>query len=124
MTGFMTSSRDFPLVRLRGARWTCTQIVLLLCSVLGVISMPSHAAARDELGYDDARHLLARTGFGPTDGEVRDYVGLTRAQAVTRLLQGKRTSAVTPMPASLSGETSWQLPPGPSASAEERKAFQ
>src|SRR5947209_782398 len=124
MAGLMTPSRDFPLVHLRRVRPTCTRIVLLLCCVLWAISTPAHAAARDELGYDDARHLLARTGFGPTDGEVRDYVGLPRAQAVTRLLQGKRTSAVTPMPGSLSGESSWPLPPGAGASPEERKAFQ
>ena len=31
----------------------------------------ARGSRRDLLGYDDARHLLARTGFGPTDAEVR-----------------------------------------------------
>ena len=30
-------------------------------------------AAAAPMGYDDARHLLARTGFGPTDAEVREF---------------------------------------------------
>lgn len=34
----------------------------------------------------DARHLLARTGFGPTREEVQQYTGLSRAAAVERLL--------------------------------------
>lgn len=56
------------------------------------------AAAAAPLGFDDARHLLARTGFAPARAEVDAYVGLTRAQAVDRLLDAARTEARTPLP--------------------------
>ncbi len=38
------------------------------------------------MGYDDARHLLNRSGFGATDAEIREYATLGRVQAVDRLL--------------------------------------
>ena len=97
-------------------------MALLLCC--SVAASGAHAASRDVLSYDDARHLLARTGFGPNDTEVRAYVGLTRAQAVQRLLDGARTTAVTPLPASIADATTWRSPPGPNGSPEERKVFQ
>jgi uncharacterized protein (DUF1800 family) len=53
------------------------------------------------LEYPDARHLLNRTGFGATDAEIRGYVGLTREQAVDRMLGKARSEAATPPPASL-----------------------
>ena len=51
------------------------------------------------LDVDDARHLLLRTGFAPRGGEVSAYVGMTRAQAVARLIGGARSEALTPLPA-------------------------
>jgi len=57
------------------------------------------AAAR--LDYADARHLLNRTGFGAMDVEIRGYVGLSREQAVDRMLGKARSEAVTPPPASV-----------------------
>ena len=54
------------------------------------------------IGYEGARHLLSRTGFGPTDAEVRDFASLDRAAAVDRLLAGARTTATTPPPAFVS----------------------
>lgn len=56
------------------------------------------AAAAQPLGYDDARHLLARTNFAATAGEVETYSRLTRTEAVERLLSGVRTSAATAPP--------------------------
>lgn len=38
------------------------------------------------MGYDEARHLLLRTGFAPTEAEVQATSRLTRAQAVDQLL--------------------------------------
>src|SRR5262249_42894485 len=46
-----------------------------------VLQTPGLASATTTLGYDDARHLLARTGFGPTDAEVSAYAGMTRDAA-------------------------------------------
>lgn len=47
---------------------------------------------------DDARHLLIRTGFAPRADEVAPYVGLTRADAVARVLGSARVEPLTPMP--------------------------
>lgn len=51
------------------------------------------------LGEADARHLLARTGFGPTSTEVADYARLDRTAAVQKLLDGVNATATTPAPA-------------------------
>jgi uncharacterized protein (DUF1800 family) len=59
-------------------------------------SVAAHAAP---LGYDGARHLLNRTGFGATDAEVRQFAPLERRQAVDRLLAGTRREASLPPPA-------------------------
>jgi len=54
--------------------------------------------ATARLGTEDARHLLARTGFGPTQQEIRAFSGLTREQAVTRMLSeaGQQPSLAPP----------------------------
>jgi len=64
-----------------------------------LLSAAASLAQAQALGYADARHLLARTGFGATDAEVRDAARLTREQAVDRLLEGTRRTAVSPPPA-------------------------
>jgi len=51
------------------------------------------------MGYEDARHLLNRTGFGATDAEIRQMALLTREQGVASLLANTRRTAVTPAPA-------------------------
>ncbi len=56
-------------------------------------------ASAAPMGFDDARHLLARTGFGPTDAEIRGYAALTREQGVNLVLRDVRTQAITPPPA-------------------------
>lgn len=50
------------------------------------------------MGPDEARHLLARTGFGPTLAEVRAVSALDRREAVTLLLASppKRAQAEPP----------------------------
>jgi hypothetical protein len=74
------------------------------------------------LGYDDARHLLARTGFGPTDAEIRVYAGMPRDAAVDKLLREARTVATSAPPASAT-DTSPLRPPRKDSATEERKAF-
>ncbi len=59
-------------------------------------------AAADPIGYDGARHLLSRTGFGVTDPEVRAFSGLDREEAVDRVLGEARREAVQPPPAFMS----------------------
>jgi uncharacterized protein (DUF1800 family) len=51
------------------------------------------------MDYDDARHLLNRTGFGATDAEVRAFAALSREQAIERLLVSARTLPASDPPA-------------------------
>jgi uncharacterized protein (DUF1800 family) len=82
------------------------------------------AAATGPMGYDDARHLLARTGFGPTDAEVRGYAALTREQGVNLVLRDVRSEAVTPPPAFAADTSPLRYPRPENATPEERRAFQ
>ncbi|MCC6195935.1 MAG: DUF1800 domain-containing protein [Burkholderiales bacterium] len=75
------------------------------------------------MGYDDARHLLARTGFGPTDAEVRRYAALTREQGVDLILRDVRSEAVTPPPAFATEDGPLRAPNAQDATVEERRAF-
>ena len=69
---------------------------LLVAAALCVFSAVAHAAA---IGYEGARHLLNRAGFGATEAEVREYASLDRAQAVDRILAGSRREASIAPPA-------------------------
>ncbi len=69
----------------------------------------SSASSNDKesvLDADDARFFLTRTGFAPDNAELVQYVGLTREQAVDKVLAAVRTEAVTPLP-------EWVLEPVP-----------
>lgn len=55
--------------------------------------------AQRTLSESDARYLLTRTGYAPDARELAPFVGLTRAEAVDRLLAQTRRTAVTPVPA-------------------------
>ena len=50
------------------------------------------------LDADDARFFLTRVGFEPDRAETAQYVGLTRQQAVDKVLASARTEALTPSP--------------------------
>ncbi|MFO1325085.1 MAG: DUF1800 domain-containing protein [Burkholderiales bacterium] len=76
------------------------------------------------MGYDDARHLLVRTGFGPTDAEVRAYAALSRDEAVAKLLREARTEALTAPPAWVTDTGPLRYPRPETATVEERRAFQ
>ena len=59
----------------------------------------SFVASAEPLGYDGARHLLNRTGFGATDEEVWKYAPLDRAAAVDRILANSPREATIKAPA-------------------------
>lgn len=59
----------------------------------------SFAAVAEPIGYDGARHLLNRTGFGATDDEIWRFAALDRAAAVDRLLAGARREPSVKPPA-------------------------
>ena len=46
----------------------------------------------------DARHLLQRTGIGASAAELQALAGLTRRQAIDRVIAGLRRDPVQPMP--------------------------
>jgi hypothetical protein len=94
-----------------------------LVLAVGALAAPIASAGPDTpLTYDDARHLLARTGFGPTDAEVRAFTGLTREYAVDRLLAGTRTARRDPAAPELDPLPPLEYP-GPNATLEQRQAF-
>ncbi len=78
-------------------------------------------ACAGPIGYEGARHLLNRTGFGATDAEVREYAPLERGQAVDRILAATRREASLQPPAFVDApfEPFSKLK---QLSAEERKA--
>ena len=87
---------------------------------LGAVALllPALAAAQalsPTLTADDARHLLVRTGFAALPAEIAKLQGLTRAEAVRRILAGTRTEAATPAPAWTKEEPNLR-PPGRMAS--------
>ncbi|HKW81868.1 MAG TPA: DUF1800 domain-containing protein [Casimicrobiaceae bacterium] len=95
-------------------------IVARAAALALVAAAPLAAAA--VLDYDDARHLLDRTGFGASHAEIEHLVGTSRSEAAKAILAGVRTSALTPPPA-------WTAAPGPlryprtGATDDERKTF-
>jgi uncharacterized protein (DUF1800 family) len=86
------------------------------------IALGSPIAMAVPMGESEARHLLARTGFGPTTAEVRTYAAFSRDDAIAKLLADVRTTPATPPPPWTS-ESSPLRRLGPMASQEERKAF-
>jgi uncharacterized protein (DUF1800 family) len=56
-------------------------------------------AANGPLGFDDARHLLNRTSFAAGPADIEFFAGLTREQAIDRLLSWAGKPAVIPPPA-------------------------
>jgi uncharacterized protein (DUF1800 family) len=98
-------------------------LALLVRAVFATaIGLATPLAIAAPMGESDARHLLARTGFGPQTAEVCAYAALSRADGIAKLLGDVRKESVTPPPAWVN-ETAPFRRPGPMASAEERKAF-
>jgi uncharacterized protein (DUF1800 family) len=93
--------------------------------LLSAASIAFPAVASAPLNYDDARHLLNRTGFGATDAEIRRMVGMTPEEAARTLLAATRTTAVTAPPAWTNDAGPLRYPRrGANASDMEKKQFQ
>jgi uncharacterized protein (DUF1800 family) len=104
------------------ARW---QLILLSRALFGAaLAVAVSAASARPMGEADARHLLARTGFGPTAAEIQVYAGLSRDAAIVELLADGRTLPATPPPAWASDTDPLRPAPPAESTEEERKAFQ
>ena len=62
------------------------------------LSIPRLARADQAMGFDEARHLLSRTSFGPVPQDVQTLSSLDYGAAVDRLLANPRRMALTPAP--------------------------
>jgi uncharacterized protein (DUF1800 family) len=99
------------------------RLSVIALSLAAAVALPASASA--PLSYDEARHLLNRTGFGATDAEIRRFTGMSREDAARRLLAETRTTAVTPPPAWTAESGPLRYPRrGESASELEKKQFQ
>jgi uncharacterized protein (DUF1800 family) len=98
---------------------------LPLFALLFAATLVAPARASAPLSYEDARHLLNRTGFGATDAEIWRFTGVSREDAALKLLGATRQRAATSPPP-------WAADPGPlryprggaGASEAARKQFQ
>jgi len=101
------------------------RFVFALCAATAAASAPAAPAPGGPLGYDDARHLLNRVGFGATQSEVERVARMTREQAVRKLLADTRTAAVTPPPDWVGSAEALRYPrAGEKATDIEKKMFQ
>lgn len=73
------------------------------------------------LSFDDARHLLSRTGFTPSFQEIQPYLPLTRTEAVNKRLADIHTKAQHPLPAIFN--LPYHLPNLKNKTRAEKKAF-
>lgn len=69
---------------------------ILLAAAFCFLSLAARAEA---IGYEGARHLLNRTGFGAGDAQIREFAPLARDVAVGRILAGARREATHAAPA-------------------------
>lgn len=67
--------------------------------VAGLLLLACSLARAEPIGYEGARHLLNRAGFGATDSEITGFATLTRDEAVDRLLGESRREATLAPPA-------------------------
>ncbi|MBL8384391.1 MAG: DUF1800 domain-containing protein [Burkholderiales bacterium] len=95
-------------------------VAALLAGAL--IGAGAGAAAAAGIGVDDARFLLARTGFAPTEAEVARLAPLARGEAVDALLAAVRTAAASVAPAWV--DEPFERPPGAQSSEDARRAYQ
>lgn len=87
-----------------------------------LVLLVAGAAQAAAIGTEDARHLLTRTGFGATPAEIDACAGLSRGDAVDRILGTARTVARSAAP---EGVDAWTPPYRVrEMSADERRQFQ
>ena len=91
-----------PTIQLTLKRKLRPRLLAVWLVLAGGLGLPSAAvlAAPASLTAGEARHLLIRTGFAPTQAEVDQIVGRDAAQVVDALLaQARAAQPVNPPPA-------------------------
>lgn len=91
-------------------------------TLAGLLALSAVAAAAAPMGFDEARHLLARTSYAASVPEIETFARFSRAEAVERLLTWSRQPTVTPPPAWVN-EPFESLRRMRTMSEDERKAF-
>ena len=89
--------------------------------IAALIASTAHAAV---LGADDARHLLARSGFTPPESDVRVFASLTREEAVNRILSSSTAAPLRIAAPEWVNDTVERPARLRTLSEEERRAFQ
>jgi uncharacterized protein (DUF1800 family) len=62
------------------------------------VALVVQSAMAAPMGTEQARHLLARTGFQPTPGEIATFERMDHAAGVERILGTMNSKAATPLP--------------------------
>ncbi len=62
-------------------------------ALLAFFPLCAAPALAEPIGREGARHLLNRAGFGAAPAEIESFAGLSREQAVERILSGARREA-------------------------------
>lgn len=96
---------------------------VLACLIALCVAAAVHADGGTRLSFDDARHLLARTGFGPAPEEIQTFEGRTRIEAVDALLAGARTTSTLAPPTFTQTFTPSDELPHPGMTQDERRAL-
>src|SRR6185437_78662 len=119
------SIRDHRLlggVPMLDVRVLATARRFVVVAMLGACAA-AHADPAARLDFDAARHLLVRTGFGPTLAEVDALVGRSREDAVDAILASARSEPFVSPPAWTATLPAAEERPHPGMSADERKAY-
>lgn len=74
-----------------------------------ILSAGAALAGPDAMTPEEARHLIARTGFGAAPAEIKDMTGNSYAEGVEALLASISTAPSTPMP---EWTSRWAYPAG------------
>ncbi|MEO9161617.1 MAG: DUF1800 domain-containing protein [Casimicrobiaceae bacterium] len=92
--------------------------------IVALVSSATQASAGATIDFDDARHLLTRTGFAPTFAEVRGVEGRTRAAAIDALLAAARSAPTLSPPPWTATSAPPEERPRPGMTVDERKVLQ
>lgn len=87
-----------PCERPLGRRGLLGGLLSGVAAYSAVASIPRASHAASAMGFDDARHLLMRTGLGATPADIHATETLDYATAVDRLLARHRRLAATASP--------------------------